>query len=414
MLNRIQSIYEHYPRQFWLLIGGSLLSSAGASMIWPFLTIYLHQRLNVPLSLVTTLLTLNSAMGILASFIAGSIADRFGRKSVMVASLVMGVVYYFLMSRAGTFNAFAFLMGLWGAFNPLFNVGASAMIADMIPSEGRLQAYALQRMVHNVGVATGPIIGGFLTTYSYTTAFYGAVLAYACFSLLVIFALRETLSRQPVASRNQGDSLSLMPVLRNKRFILFVASFIITNMAASIMFTLLPVYAKEVFGVPEDQYSFIVTANALMVIFLQYSVTQVTRRYPPLPVLCVGAIFYGLGLGSIALGSGFWSFLPGMIIMSTGELIMTPTATTLTAELSPADSRGRYMSIYGLSWPIGAGVGPVVAGVLSEQIAPVAIWYGGMAFGLVSALAFLAMALRWPEASRRATRQPPESLTPGA
>jgi MFS family permease len=136
----------------------------------------------------------------------------------------------------------------------------------------------------------------------------------------------------------------------------------------------------------------------------------VTKRYPALPVLCVGAVFYGLGLGSIALGNGFWSFLPGMIIMSTGELIMSPTTSTFTADCAPADSRGRYMSIFGLSWPIGAGVGPVIAGFLSEQVAPVAMWYGGLAFGLLSAVSFLLMSLRWRKPIIQPDFQPPEAI----
>ncbi len=410
MLNRFRLAQKRYPRQFWLLFWGSLVSSTGASMVWPFLTIYLRHRLNIPLTLVTSLLTLNSIMGILASFIAGSVADRFGRKSVMIASLIAGTTYYFLMSRAGTLGVFAALMGLWGAFNPLYAVGANAMIADLIPADGRMEAYALLRVVQNVGVATGPIIGGFLTTLSYSTAFTGAALAYACFGLLIIFSLPETLSRLPGAAMERNSRLDLSHVFHDPHFLFFVASFITTNMAASIMFTLLPVYAKENFGVPESQYSFIVTANALMVIFLQYSVTQITKRFPALPVLSVGAVFYAAGLGSISLGSSFWTFLPGMIIMSTGELIMSPTATTLTANLSPPDMRGRYMSLFGLSWPIGAGIGPVMAGFLSEKFAPVGIWYGGMVFGLISALGFLLMTLRWPGSTRPISQPPPERL----
>jgi MFS family permease len=411
VLKRFRQSQKRFPRQFWLLIGGSLLSSTGASMIWPFLTIYLHQRLAVPLTVVTALLTLNSAMGILASFIAGSVADRFGRKTVMVASLLAGIVYYLLMSRASSLGAFAGLMAFWGAFNPLFNVGASAMIADLIPSESRSEAYAMQRIVHNVGVAAGPIIGGFLAAFSYTAAFWGAAFTYLCFSLLVIFTLRETLAQPINTSPGKTAAIDLAPVLRNTQFIFFVASFVITNMANAIMFTLLPVYAKENFHLPESQYSFIVTVNALMVIFLQYSVTRVTRRFPALPVLSLGAVFYGIGLGSIALGSGFWSFVPGMVIMTTGELIMSPTASTLAADLAPADSRGRYMSIFGLSWPVGAGIGPVVAGFLSEQFAPAAMWYGGMAFGLLSAACFLIMSLRWSWPARQARHHPPESLS---
>jgi MFS family permease len=131
-----------------------------------------------------------------------------------------------------------------------------------------------------------------------------------------------------------------------------------------------------------------------MVVLFQYPITSLTRRYPSLPVLAVGAVFYALGVGSVALGSSFWAFWLSMVVLTLGEMVLVPTGTTLTANLAPADQRGRYMGVYSLTWSLGIGLGPAIGGFLSDQIAPVAIWYGGLAFGLVAALAFLWLG-RW-------------------
>jgi len=82
------------------------------------------------------------------------------------------------------------------------------------------------------------------------------------------------------------------------------------------------------------------------------------------------------------------------VVITTGELISTPTATTLVANLAPADMRGRYMSIYGLTWNVAAGIGPLYGGILSDNFGPVYTWYGGLGVGLVSVAAFIAMAQR--------------------
>ena len=58
-----------------------------------------------------------------------------GRKWVMVISLAGNGICYILMSGATTLPQFAILMGLRGAFVPLYRVGADAMMADMVPSE---------------------------------------------------------------------------------------------------------------------------------------------------------------------------------------------------------------------------------------------------------------------------------------
>jgi MFS family permease len=160
------------------------------------------------------------------------------------------------------------------------------------------------------------------------------------------------------------------------------------------MMVLLPVYAKENFAVPESQFGWILTANALMVVLFQYSITRVADRYPHLPVLAVGSLFYAAGVGAVALGASFPAFLIAMLILTIGEMLTIPTATALTANLAPADMRGRYMSVYGLTWGIAFGIGPVLGAQLNDRIAPVTIWYGGLVIGVIAALGFALLARR--------------------
>ena len=71
---------------------------------------------------------------------------------------------------------------------------------------------------------------------------------------------------------------------------------------------------------------------------------------------------------------------------------MVPTSTALTANLAPSDMRGRYMGVYGLTWGAALGLGPIIGGVLNDRVAPVAMWYSGLAMGLLAAIGFLGMA----------------------
>ena len=134
LLHRLKVIYNEYPRQYWLMISGIVLATAGGSMIWPFMLIYASKKLNLPLSTVATLISINAGTGLLASLIAGSLADRIGRKVVMNFSLTMTGLAYFLLMRAETYPQFVGLMIMIGLSNPLYQVGADAMLADMIPS----------------------------------------------------------------------------------------------------------------------------------------------------------------------------------------------------------------------------------------------------------------------------------------
>ena len=156
--------------------------------------------------------------------------------------------------------------------------------------------------------------------------------------------------------------------------------------APTMLWILMPVYAKTNYGIPEALYGWIPTTNALMCVFVQYSVTRITRRHSTLPVLGTGMLIYALGVGSVALMTGFWGFWLSMVILTFGELTLVPTASKYVADLAPADLRGRYMSIHWLGWGLARTLAPLIGGFLNDNIAPQAIWIGGLVIGLTSTL----------------------------
>ncbi len=366
-------------------------------MIWPFLMIYVKQRVDLPLTQLASLMTINAAAGIIAAFIAGPITDRVGRKWVMVFSLAgNGLVYYF-MSGAHNFLSFAILMTLSGSFNPLYRVGADAMVADLIPAEKRADAYALMRLSNNAGISIGPVLGGFISTLSVAGAFFFAGSGMVIYSLLLAFLAIETLPKNIVPRSSIAQLITgYMQILRDTKFLAFIGAFILTQTCATTIWILMPVYANSVYGVPVSLYSLIPTTNALMVVFIQMFVTRITKRFRPLPVMMVGAIFYTIGVGSVSFGTSFIGFWVSIVVMTIGELILMPTSSAYVANLAPPDMRGRYMSVAGLTWNTSAGIAPVMGGYLSDNIAPVATWYGGFVMGLLGILWFYFLARREP------------------
>jgi MFS family permease len=390
-------LYNRYPPQYWLMITGVVISTAGGSMIWPFLLIYASGKLHLPLSTVATLISINAGTGLFASFLAGTLADKVGRKVVMVFSLTMtGIAYFFLM-RAETYPQFVMLMIFIGLSNPLYQVGADAMLADMIPSEQRTDAYAINRIANNAAFAVGPAVGGFLASTSYNLAFYGASIGFISYSLLMIFLARETLDKThsgdkvnslteqakagPEAAFGQDGYIN---VFRDKGYMAFVLLIGMGLIAPTMLWILMPVYAKTNYNVPEALYGWIPTTNALMCVFIQYTVTQVTRKYKTLPVAVVGMLVYAVGVGSVALMAGFSGFLLSMIILTFGELIIVPTASKYVADVAPAHLRGRYMSLYWFGWGMARTLSPLIGGYLNDAFFPQAIWIGGLVIGLTS------------------------------
>jgi MFS family permease len=392
MRSKITFLYDQYPSQYWLMMAGMVISTVGGSMIWPFMLIYASGKLHLPLSTVAALISINAGTGLVSSLVAGSLADRVGRKAVMVFSLLVnGIAYYFLMN-AVTYTHFVLVMLLIGLSNPLYQVGADAMLADIIPSEKRTDAYAINRIVHNAAFALGPAMGGFLASSSYDIAFYGATSGFVLYGILLVVCARETLDRtsseeqsHSPASQAQGPA-GYARVFQDRGYMAFVLLVAVGLIAPTMLWILMPVYTKTNFDVPEVLYGWIPTTNALMCVFVQYSVTQVTRRYKTLSVAAAGMLIYALGAGSVALMSGFWGFLTSMVILTFGELTLIPTASKYVADLAPADLRGRYMSMYWLSFGLARTLSPLIGGFLNDRFFPQAIWVGGLLIGLASTM----------------------------
>ncbi len=387
---RLRHIFARYPRQFWLMFFGMLISTTGSSMIWPFQMIYITEKLNVELAVVTMLVPFQSLAGITSSFIAGPIIDRTGRKGVMIFALVMHGLTFVLLSQATTLWQFGVLLAMVGSFNPLYRSASDAMMADLVPPKDRVDAYSLLRMSNNLGVAIGPAVGGFIATQSYTVAFLLAAAGMVTYGLMMTFLARETLpSKTSQAVQPAQTNHGYGPVLRDTPFLLFTLAFTFTSICATLIWVLMGYYAKNNFQIPESQYGWIATTNALMVVFFQVWVTNRSKRFNPLKVITTGAVFYTIGAGSVALATGFWGFWTSMVVMTLGELIFMPTSTTYVANMAPAEMRGRYMSLFGLSWNVASGVGTPFGGFLNQRFGPQSIWYGGGMIGLLSVFGFI-------------------------
>ncbi|OQA43703.1 MAG: Multidrug resistance protein MdtH [Chloroflexi bacterium ADurb.Bin325] len=392
-IQRLRRVRAAYPRQFWILIFALLINGIGGSMVWPFLTIYMRERLGVPLTVVTLLFSVNSLATLIAVSVVGPLVDRFGRKRAMLFGLILHSITLVAMSFTINLPIWAIIMVLQGVASPVYRVAVDAMVADLIEPQRRVDAYAALRMSSNLAITIGPAVGGFVSAFSYRLAFFVAAGANLFFVFLVIVAVQETLQRA-AADAQATAAAGYGPVLRDRRFMAFSVITIIATMPAALMMMLLPVYAKENFGVAEAQYGFIMATNAAMVVLFQMAVSRVSQRYPALPVLTLGGILYAIGTGSVALGRGFWAFWLSMVVMTVGELLLVPTATALAANMAPADMRGRYMGVYSLGWGVASGIGPVIGGMLNDTIAPAATWLAGLGFGLLSAAGYAWMGLR--------------------
>ncbi|MEL6403334.1 MAG: MFS transporter [Chloroflexota bacterium] len=378
-----------YPREFWILFWGVGINRVTASMIWPFLTVYMYMTLDVPLTTITLLFPLRAISSVLSTAVVSPIMDHTGRKGMMIFGLIASGLVFFAMAVATTLPIWALILFAFGAVLPIFNIGVNTMVADIVPQADRAPAYALIRTISNAGIAIGPVVGGILAVISFQLVFVLTGLSYLVLSVLTFFFVPETIPDNPDSKRGGLLSSGYGFLKDDMRFVWFMGIFFLLLMAYAHMFALLPVYVSENFGLREDQYSLMLTVNAGMVVFFQYAITRFTERFDDYYVMTLGASIYAMGLFSFVLGSELWHFMLSVSIVTLGELVVVPTATTLVANIAPDNMRARYLGVLSLGYPIGSGLGPVIGGYLNDTFAPVAMWYGAGTMALVATMGFV-------------------------
>ncbi len=399
MFVHLRSASRNYPRQFWIVFVILIINTTAISFVWPFLTIYFRETLNISLTGATSLLAIESIATLISTYSLSSLMDKHGRKWIAVGSLAINGLLFGALILAKSMPAFIILTILRGVFNPLFRMGAETMIADLIKEENRVDAYSLMRVGTNVGFAVGPIIGGAIVTISYSLDFFISGTVLVLTSVLAAIVLRETLDKDPEQVRKTIDkpgisSSGINVILKDKFFMTFLSGDVLTKMAMILMFSIMSVFLKENHGINENQYGWLMAINASMGVVLQMSITKITKRYNPILMCAVGAFLYVIGVGSVALGSNYWHFTISVIIATFAELIFMPTAISVVSRLSPPGMRARYMGFYSLSFGLSRGISPLMGGLLNDNISPSAIWLGGALMAAIGSLSFYIISKR--------------------
>ncbi|HLG07799.1 MAG TPA: MFS transporter, partial [Gaiellaceae bacterium] len=160
MRGLLRTYFPPLPRSVTTLQVGGLVNSFGNGIVIPFLFIYLHNVRGIGLAVVGLIVATHAVVSMVAGPIFGSQIDRFGGKNMLVVSLAVltvGYASYALVHEAWQGFVVAAISGVGvGGFWP----SQSTLIAGLTPTDQRPAAFAMQRVVMNLGIGLGALTGG--------------------------------------------------------------------------------------------------------------------------------------------------------------------------------------------------------------------------------------------------------------
>ncbi len=316
---------------------------------------------------------------------------------MLLFGLVMSALSSLLMGVVNELSLFYLLALIVGILADMGGPAQSALVADLLPEEKRAGGFGIMRVVANLAVTIGPIIGGFLAARSYLSLFITDAVSSVITAIILFFTLKETIKPKEAGEPEQTITETFrgyIDVMRDAVLVWFLFASILMVFVYMQMNTTMAVYLRDSHGISEQGYGYILSLNAAMVVLLQFPITRWVNKFRPLVVMAVGTVLYAVGFALFGFVSAFVLFLAAMVIITIGEMFVSPVSQSIVARLAPEDMRGRYMAVYGFSWLIPIAIGPLLAGMVMDNFNPDWVWYLAGIIGLIAAGAYYWLELR--------------------
>jgi len=376
-----------------------MITSAGFAVAMPFVSLYLYEELGVPMKIVGTIMLIAALVGSAGRLIGGELTDRIGRKPLIALAMGLRVAAFLLMAYLVAIRAPYGLISL--VFVAIRFVGAlsmpavSAMVADVVGPRRRVEAFGLLRIGGNAGWAIGPSVGGVLASLSYAYPFLVTALASLIALVLVLIFVRESIGTRESGHFRIGR---VFDAGRDHRFLTFCALSLALFLVVGQLVSTFSVFAVSFMGISKVKLGYLYTLNGLIIVLFQYPATLFVERLGIRWSLVLGGALYTLGYLSVGFAPSFYLLLLSMAVITSGEIIFSPTSTAAVTEMSPARMRGRYLGFFGLAQAFGWSAGPFIGGVLLDGFptSPISIWGTIASLGFIATVGFLWLARRSP------------------
>ncbi len=331
----------------------------------PLLTMILTKKLGFAEDEAGIFITILLATQMPMMLIGGKLADKFGRRRLIIVFQYLGAATYIACGFVPVSNVTIYLIMAASYFFSLTFPALEAVTMDLTNTDQRKEAYALLYMGFNIGFVVGPMVGGLLLDNHLHLLFIGDGLTTIISTVLFMVFIRETLPKKGEKERPELEKYvdgSLLSILwKRKIIIVFALIMMVVQFVYNQWGFALPLQMEELFG-NTSSYGFLASFNGLLVILLTPLVTPFVRRTRALTGALAGGLMYAAAFAMLIVVKELYLFYVSMFIFTLGEVIMTIDVGVFVAGMLPSSHRGRLDSIFNSITNIGRVMSPMVIG----------------------------------------------------
>ena len=359
-----------------------LVNLVGFGIIVPLLPYYAQTFGASPLT-IGLLFAVFSLCQLVAAPALGDFSDRYGRRPVLVFSLIGTVISFVMMALAHSVAmlfAARIVDGLSGG-----NIStARAYVADITEPKDRARAYGLIGAAFGLGFILGPALSGVLSQISYTAPIWAAAGITLVATLMAVMWLPETVHR---AHAGTGNPFRYLPALVRRPEIRRVLTIDFLYWGAHAIFqTTFALFAARRFGFGVARTGYFFAGFGILGAIIQGGfIRPLVKRTGDLTLFRLGLAFGAIGLAAVAFAHSVTAFALALVPLALGIGFGHPTMASLVSLASRSDEQGRVQGAASAVESLGRTVGPVWGNSTLERY--------GESFPYVSAAVLLVLTM---------------------
>ena len=360
--------------------------------------------------LVGVLLASNAVPRAFTGPLTGYLADRFGRKPLVILGPVIRGLSNIGQFFADDYVSFLVYEMIGQVGVAMWGTSSNVLMSDVTRTETRGRMLALRHMSMRLGFVAGPAVGGVLAaTFGLQSVFLLNGVSKIVIVVVVLFMVKETRPEAARAPRapGQGRGFSLAPFRDRTFLVLAIATAIFAMSNAGIMQSLIPVYAVDVVKVDAATVGFLISIASMVTFLFAFPNGMIADRFGRKWSLVPGMLLIGTASIVLAVGGVYGALVLAVCIKGLGEAMTMGTTQTYAMDIAPPDRRGAILGLWTMSQSVGATTGPILLAALYHFLFPDAAFYTMAVLLVMGALMVALLARETGGRARMAQQSPP-------
>jgi MFS family permease len=364
-----------YDAIIWSTILGVLLSRMGTSMTVPFLTFFLYHKAGISIAHAGLIAGIAFLVYAVTGFLGGSLSDRYGRKELLLGSVIGYAAVFFGFGIFGEELKNPMAIGIVFA---LLNAGAGlsrawtetlgqAILADRVDIDQKINVFSLRYTAANVGAALGPLIGAGFGVSGGVAGFYVTGTIFAIYAIVLFYCFVKYPDTKEIKYEDVTFKQAIAVILRDKTMRYFTIGCCLVLVGFTQYEAILAVIINKYTG-SLHLFSILITINALLIICIQMPLSKYLEGPIIYKALLLGTLFVVLGLIGFGMAkANIWFYIVSGCFFTLGEILVFPLTGVVIDQLAPEHLRGAYFGASAFQF-LGRAFGPVLGGTLYQMV----------------------------------------------